>query len=391
LDTFVEHQFTEGFFMSNRLIAVFTSFETLTDPRLERTRVHDLFELVVVALCATIAGADTWADIERFGKQRLAWLRTFLTLEGGIPSHDTFGRVFSRLNPAELVRCSQQWFEDIGLEIGEHIAIDGKTLRGSFDKAAGKNPLHLVSAWAGEARLTLGQIAVDSKSNEITAIPLLLELLDLKDATVTIDAMGTQKEIAAKIIDGEGDFVLALKENHPTLHAAVAQEFTAALEADQPPAGMRRHVTTETSRGRQEHREYIALPAPKSLPGFADWAGLATIVMVLRMTVINGVEKGEISYYISSRPPKVKALAKLIRQHWSIESQLHWVLDVTFTEDASRIRKRHAPQTSAMLRRLAVSILSSDTSVKDNIRGKRYRACLSTEVLERILLGFAVK
>ena len=140
--------------MSNRLIAVFTSFETLTDPRLERTRVHDLFELVVVALCATIAGADTWADIERFGKQRLAWLRTFLTLEGGIPSHDTFGRVFSRLNPAELVRCSQQWFEDIGLEIGEHIAIDGKTLRGSFDKAAGKNPLHLVSAWAGEANIT---------------------------------------------------------------------------------------------------------------------------------------------------------------------------------------------------------------------------------------------
>lgn len=377
--------------MSQRLVAVFTPFENLTDPRIERTRIHDLFELVVVALCGTIAGADTWADIERFGNQRLPWLRTFLKLEEGIPSHDTFGRVFSLLDPAELMGYMQQWLEDIGRDIGAHIAIDGKTLRGSFDTAAGRSPLHLVTAWASEARLTLGQIAVDSKSNEITAIPRLLGLLELKGAVVTIDAMGTQKEIAAKIVAGGGDYVLALKENHPTLHEAVAQEFTAALEADQPPAAMRRHVTRETSRGRQEYREYLVLPAAKSLPGFADWKGLATIVMVLRMTEIDGVEKGQISYYLSSLPPKVKALAKLIRQHWSIESQLHWVLDVTFTEDASRIRKRHAPQTSALLRRMAVSILSSDTSIKDNIRGKRYRACLSTDVLQRILLSFAVK
>jgi predicted transposase YbfD/YdcC len=376
--------------MSQRLVAVFTPFENLTDPRVERTRVHNLFELVVIALCGTIAGADSWADIERFGNQRLSWLRTFLQLTEGIPSHDTFGRVFARLDPAELVNCIQQWLAEIGREIGQHIAIDGKTLRGSFDKAAGKNPLHLVSAWASEARLTLGQIAVDSKSNEITAIPLLLELLDLKGAAVTIDAMGCQKEIAAKIVDGEGDYLLALKDNHPTLHEAVCQEFTAALDADTPPAEMRRHVTVETNRGRKERREYQALPAPKSLPGFADWAGLATLVMVVRITEIGGVEKGQVSYYLSSLPTKVKKLAKLIRQHWSIESQLHWVLDVTFTEDASRIRQRHAPQTSAMLRRLAVSILSSDTSIKDNIRGKRYRACLSTDVLERLLLNFAM-
>ena len=377
--------------MSQRLVAVFTPFEDLTDPRIERTRIHDLFELVVVALCGTIAGADSWTDIERFGNDRLPWLRTFLKLEEGVPSHDTFGRVFSLLDPAELVGCIQQWLHDIGREIGQQIAIDGKTLRGSFDKAAGRNPLHLVSAWATEARLTLGQIAVDSKSNEITAIPLLLELLDLKGATVTIDAMGCQKEIAAKIVAGGGDYVLALKDNHPTLHEAVAEEFTAVLEADVPSPGVRRHVTVETNRGRQERREYLALPAPKSLPGFAGWAGLATLVMVCRITQIDGVEQGEISYYLSSLPPKVKALAQAIRQHWSIESQLHWVLDVTFTEDASRIRKRHAPQTSAMLRRLAVSILSSDTSLKDSIRGKRYRACLSTDVLERILLSFIAK
>jgi predicted transposase YbfD/YdcC len=374
--------------MSNRLVAVFTPFEDLTDPRIERTRVHDLFELIVVALCGTIAGADTWADIERFGNDRLNWLRTFLRLDGGIPSHDTFGRVFAMLDPAELVACIKQWLDEVGREIGKHIAIDGKTLRGSFDKAAGRNPLHLVSAWASEARLTLGQIAVDSKSNEITAIPLLLELLDLKGATVTIDAMGCQKEIAARIIAGEGDYLLALKGNHEKLYDAVAEEFTTALEADTPPRNMRRHVTVETNRGRQERREYMVLPVPKSLPGRADWASLVTLIMVLRITQVAGREQYDVSYFLSSLPPKVKTLAKAIRQHWSIESQLHWVLDVTFSEDASRIRKQHGPQTSAMLRRLAVSILSADTSIKDSIRGKRYRACLSSDTLERILLSF---
>jgi predicted transposase YbfD/YdcC len=374
--------------MSQRLIEVFTTFENLTDPRIERTRRHELFDLLVVALCGTIAGSSSWIDIERFGNERLTWLRTFLLLANGVPSHDTFGRVFSLLDPAKLVACIQQWLDDVGRQIGKHIAIDGKTLRGSFDTAAGKNPLHLVSAWACEARLTLGQVATEAKSNEITAIPLLLELLNLKGATVTIDAMGCQKEIAAKIIERKGDYLLALKDNHPKLNEAVGEAFTAALEADVLPRELRRHVTVETSRGRQERREYFALPAPRTLPGFADWAKLATIVMVVRITTVNGRETGEASYFVSSLPPKVKTLAQRIRQHWSIESQLHWVLDVNFTEDASRIRKRHAPQTSAVLRRLAVSILSADTAIKDNLRGKRYRACLSTDVLERILLSF---
>jgi predicted transposase YbfD/YdcC len=376
--------------MSSRLVAVFTPFEYLTDPRIERTRVHDLFELVAVALCGTLAGADTWADIERFGNDRLTWLRTFLSLEGGIASHDTFGRVFAMLDPAELMACVQQWLDDLGREIGKHIAIDGKTLRGSGDKAAARNPLHLVSAWASEARLTLGQVAVDSKSNEITAIPLLLELLNLKGAIVTIDAMGCQKEIAHKIVSSGGDYVLALKGNHETLHQAVDEAFTAALEANTRPKGMARRVTNETNRGRRERREYTVLPVPASLPGAAEWKGLATLVMVLRVTQVGGQEKGEVSYFLSSLPAKVRSLAKVIRQHWSIESQLHWVLDVTFSEDASRIRNGHAPQTSAMLRRLAVSILSADTSIKDTIRGKRYRACLNSNTLEQILLSFAV-
>jgi predicted transposase YbfD/YdcC len=377
--------------MSGNLIDVFATFESLADPRLERTRRHDLFELVVVALCATVAGSDGWADIERFGLERLDWLRTFLRLESGIPSHDTFGRVFSRLDPAGLAACISQWLDDIGQELGKHIAIDGKTLRGSFDKAAGKNPLHLVSAWACDARLTLGQVATDVKSNEITAIPLLLELLNFNGTTVTIDAMGCQKEIASKIVEGEGDYLLALKDNHPKLCQAVADQFFAALDADTRPRGLRQHKTVEKNRGRQERREYFALPALPTLPGFDEWSNLTTIVMVVRITNINGKETGQASYFLSSLPTKVKQLAKLIRQHWSIENQLHWVLDVTFTEDASRIRKDQAPQTIAMLRRLAVSILSQDTSVKDNVRGKRYRASLSTDVLESILASFAGK
>jgi len=273
--------------MSQRLVAVFSTFEDLADPRIERTRRHELFDLVVVALCGTIAGADSWIDIERFGNERLAWLRTFLRLENGIPSHDTFGRVFSLLDPAKLVACLGQWLEDIGREVGQHIAIDGKTLRGSFDKAASKSPLHVVSAWACEARLTLGQVATDVKSNEITAIPLLLDLLDLKGATVTIDAMGCQKEIAQKIIQHAGDYLLALKDNHPTLCEAVAEEFTTTLEADVPLGALRRQISVENNRGRQERREYYALPAPRTLPGFADWVNLATIVMVVRMTMID--------------------------------------------------------------------------------------------------------
>ena len=253
--------------MSQRLIAVFTPFEDFTDPRIERTRRHELVRPVVVALCGTIAGADSWADIERFGNERLDWLRTFLATG---KRHSLARHVRPRVRAARSGRngglhSASGWTRSAG-EIGQHIAIDGKTLRGSFDTAAGRNPLHLVSAWASEARLTLGQVAVDSKSNEITAIPLLLELLDLKGATVTIDAMGCQKEIARKIVDRGGEYVLALKDNHPTLHQAVGEEFTAALEADVPPPGMRRHVTVETNRGRRNAANATCCRHPRRCP-----------------------------------------------------------------------------------------------------------------------------
>ncbi len=365
-------------------------FENLTDPRLERTKRHSLLDIMILAVCATLGNADGWADIERFGKAKLDFFRTFLELPNGIPSHDTFGRVFALLDPAPLMACIQQWLDALGAAVaGEVVAIDGKTLRGSFDTATGKNPLHLVSAWACEARLTLGQVAVDAKSNEITAIPLLLELLDLKDSIVTIDAMGCQKEIAAAIRAREADYVLAVKDNQPSLHDAVDEAFMAQADDDFNAPTLKRLTTVERGHGRNERREYFITEAPAALVRGGEWAGLRSIGMVRRTRVVNGVEAEEIVYYISSLPPKVKRFAKAVRGHWGIENRLHWSLDVTFAEDASRARKDHSPLNLGMLRRLALSILRKDTSVKDNLRGKRLRAGWDDEVLLKILTGFS--
>src|SRR3984893_13556520 len=261
-------------------------FENLTDPRLERTKRHSLLDLLILAVCATLGNADGWADIERFGRAKLDFFRTFLELPHGIPSHDTFGRVFARLDPAALMACIQQWLDALGTAVaGEVIAIDGKTLRGSFDTAAGKNPLHLVSAWACEARLTLGQVAVDAKSNEITAIPLLVELLDLKGRIVTIDAIGCQKEIAAAIRAREADYVLTLKDNQPPPHQAVHEAFLAPHAADFTAPTLRRLKTVERGHGREETREYFIAAAPPELTCTGDWQDLRSIGLVMRTRV----------------------------------------------------------------------------------------------------------
>jgi predicted transposase YbfD/YdcC len=376
--------------MSRPDLAIRKHFRKLKDPRVQGRTKHLLVDIITITICGVIGGCNDWQQLETFARARREWFQKFLRLPDGIPAHDTYERLLDRVDPAAFQACFRNWMQALHQALGLcQIAIDGKTLRGSHDGDTRPNALHLVSAWATEARLFLGQIAVEQKSNEITAIPQLLELLDIEGATVTIDAMGCQKEIAAQIVAGGGDYVLALKGNHEHLHAAVAAEFTAAAEADFQVPGLRRHVTVETNRGRRERREYVVMPAPRRLPGIGDWAKLMTIGMVLRTTQTAGKETGEVSYFLSSQAAKVKAFAKVVRGHWSIESQLHWVLDVTFAEDESRIRRQNAPQTSAVLRRLAVSILSQDTTVRDNLRGKRYRACLSTAVLERILLGFA--
>jgi predicted transposase YbfD/YdcC len=364
-------------------------FVDLTDPRVARARRHNLLDILVLAVCATLGNANGWADVERFATAKLDFFQTFLDLPHGIPSHDTFGRVFARLDPVALLDCLRRWLDALGAAVaGEVVAIDGKTLRGSFDAAAGQSPLHLVSAWACEARLTLGQVAVDQKSNEITAVPLLLELLDLKGCVVTLDAMGCQTEIASAIRGRGADYVLAVKDNQPGLHEVIHAAFVAHAENGFADASVTRLTTVERGHGRQERREYLVAAAPRALTG-GRWRDVASIGMVTRTRVVGGVASEELSYYVSSLPPKVKAFARAARGHWGIENRLHWTLDVTFAEDASRVRKDHGPLNLSMLRRLAVSILQRDRSVKDNLRGKRLRAGWDDEVLLKILTGFS--
>ena len=376
---------------TRKTLELFTPFfVTLTDPRLHRRRRHELLDILILAVCATLGGADGWADIERFAKAKLAFFRGFLALPNGIPSHDTFGRVFARLDPAALLACIQQWLAALGRVVaGEVVAIDGKTLRGSFDTAAEQNALHLVSAWATQARLVLGQVAVDQKSNEITAIPLLLELLDVRGCIVTIDAMGCQKEIAAALRAQEADYVLTLKDNQPTLHQAVHEAFIAHADADFTDPTLRRHKTVERSHGRKETREYFIAAAPAELTQSGEWKDLRSIGLVMRTRIVGDEISEEVVYYLSSLPPKVKTFAKAVRGHWGIENRLHWSLDVTFAEDHSRVRKDHGPANLGLLRRLALSILQRDTSCKDSLRGKRLSAGWNEDRLLRILTAFS--
>jgi predicted transposase YbfD/YdcC len=367
-------------------------FVNLTDPRIDRSKRHALLDILILAVCGTLGGADGWADIERFGRAKLDFFRRFLDLPHGIPSHDTFGRVFARLDPSALLACIHQWLAALGTAAaGEVVAIDGKTLRRSFDTAAGQGPLHLVSAWATQARLVLGQVAVAAKSNEITAIPLLLELLDLRGCIVTIDAMGCQTEIAAAVRAREADYVLAVKDNQPTLHRAVREAFLAHAEADFADPSLRRVKTVERGHGRTETREYFCAKAPAGLGRGGRWKDLASIGLVVRTRVANGGATEEVAYYVSSLPPKVKTFAQAVRGHWGIENRLHWSLDVTFAEDDSRVRKDHGPANLGLLRRLALSILQRDTSSKESLRGKRLIAGWDEERLLKLLTRFSGK
>ena len=374
----------------NPLVQFAKHFANLTDPRMARTRRHVLQDILVVALCGMIANANTWVDIERFGKAKLFFLRRFLELPNGIPSHDTFGRVFAKLEPAALLVCLQSWSADLRATLGgAHVAMDGKTLRGSHDGDTRPKALHLVSAWASEARLFLGQLAVSEKSNEITALPLLIELLDLEGDIVTIDAMGCQKEIAKAIVDKKADYVLAVKDNQPTLHKALQESFIGFADADYTEPSLRRWRTVDEDHGRRETRDYFIVAVPKDLPGVEDWAELQSIGMVLRTREEGDHISEEFAYYIGSIPPQVKRFARVVRGHWGIETRLHWSLDVTFAEDQSRVRKDRGPENLAMLRRLVVSVLQQDTSCKASLRGKRLIAGWDEEALLKILTAFS--
>ncbi|MBC8132010.1 MAG: ISAs1 family transposase [Deltaproteobacteria bacterium] len=366
-------------------------FANLTDPRVNRGTNHDLHEMIFMALTATICGANSWADVERFVNAKCDWFARFLALEQGVPSHDTFGRVFARLDTGEFLTAMHGWVDEFcGSLRGQGVAIDGKAHRGSFDTAAGQPALHTITAFATETRLCLRQMAVDDKSNEIPAVPVLLQLLELEGATVTLDAMHCQVETAQAILSRKADYLLSVKDNQPTLHQHLQDRFEACAEAGFKGKGLTRLVTKARSHGRDERRQYYVLEATSAdKQVLKRWPGLQSLIMVFRQRTEADQESLEVAYYISSHAPKVRALAAHIRSHWGIENSLHHVLDVTFTEDASRIRRGHAPEISASLRRMALNILQRDTTVKDNIRGKRLRAGWDEDVLEQIWTAFS--
>lgn len=364
---------------------VYQHFENITDPRVNRGKNHELLEMVFIALTATICGAQGWADVERFAKSKLAWFRQFIPLAQGVPSHDTFGRVFAVLATGEFLTAMHAWVDAFAGSLrGRGIAIDGKTLRGSFDTAAGRSALHTITAFACDMRLCLRQMSVDEKSNEIPAVPTLLKLLELSGATVTLDAMHCQVETARAIVAAEADYILIVKANQTALYEYLVDQFLEYGEQDYQVPGLRKHVTVEKSHGRQERREYYFIAAPPGSATLARWPGLRSIGMIYRRREMGEQTQEETMFVISSHLPKVKMLAQHIRGHWGIENRQHWVLDVTFAEDASRIRKGASPEIAAAFRRLALNILQRDTSLKENIRGKRLRAGWDEKVLNAI-------
>jgi predicted transposase YbfD/YdcC len=362
-------------------------FVTLTDPRTRKVT-YPLLNVVVIAICAVISGADDFVAIADFGRKKRQWLSTFLDLRSGIPSHDRFNAILAAIKPAEFEKCLLSWIMTLqDITDGQVVAIDGKTLRRSFDAASGKSAIHMVSAWATVNQISLGQIVVDEKSNEITAIPKLLEMLEISGCLVTIDAMGCQTEIARKIVEAKADYVLNAKGNQPTLQQGIAQHFTDHLEDDFARTKVRRYQTVEKGHGREEERYYLICPVPENLPDRGRWFHLLAIGMVVSTTLRNGKESSEIRYYILSKYLSARRFAQAVRGHWGIENRLHWQLDVTFQEDQCRIRKGHADTNFSILRRTALSMLKNETSHKVGIKNKRLTAGWDEEYLLKVLVG----
>ncbi len=363
--------------------------KTIPDHRRQcRNLKHRMEDILLLGFCGTLAGCDDFVEIADWATDNLGFFRTFLELPNGIPSHDTFNRTFAMVKPSTLQAVVLPWLlERRGLP-GEWVHLDGKTMRHTRRNSRDLGALHVVSAWAGQTGLTLGQVAVEAKSNEITAMPQLLELLDLRHKIVTTDAMGCQKEIAQIIVDQQGDYLLAAKDNQPTLHAEMQAAFATAQT--QPATRSRVDTTEESGHGRHEHRTVQVLPAANylSAPLLVAWPGLLTLVMVVRVVTcqLTGVTTTETGYYISSLRPNARRIGQAIRGHWSIENGLHWVLDVVFREDARRLYDRTAAENTAFLNRLALSLLRGDTS-KGSLKVKRKRAGRNIRYLAQ-LLGF---
>jgi predicted transposase YbfD/YdcC len=368
-------------------LGVFAFFDEVPEPRVERTRLHPLPNILIIALLTMICVGEGWEDMEEFGLAKREWLGTFLDLRHGTPSADTFRRVLSAVDPEAFNTCFTTWVQALSSGTsGKLIAIDGKTIRHSFDRATGTKALHVVSAWIAENRLTLGQLATDDKSNEITAIPRLLELLDIRGATISVDAMGCQRAIAEKVIDLGGDYVMGLKGNQGTAYKEVAAFFQAARESDFRDAEYTFHETVDGSEhGRLEVRRAWA---SQDLEWFADlpkWKGLSSIILIESQRTIGTETSVECRYYWSSHDVDAEQFAAMIRAHWGIENQVHWCLDVAFREDESRIRTDHGPENLALLRKVALNLAKSERTHKRGIQAKRKLACWNDAYLLKLL------
>jgi len=365
-------------------LAIVKFFRKLKDPRVKRRKKHLLLDIIAIAICAVIAGCDDWQQIETFGDNRLEWLKQFLPVANGIPSHDTFERVFDRLDPGAFQACFRDWMNALCDALGlKHIAIDGKTLCGS--RSGKLKALHLVSAWAVNNQLSLGQVATSEKSNEITAIPQLLELLSLKGALVTIDAMGCQKDIAAKIVAGGGDYVLTVKDNQPSLLSDIQDSFIQAHDTDFAGLDYDEYETTDRGHGRIEKRSYTIIKNP-TLQQKDLWAELKVIGMCVSTRIVKDKESTEVRYFIGSRIASAKKYGATLRGHWSIENNLHWQLDVSFDEDNNRVTKRHGAENLSLLRKLALTLLKRHPD-KRSIACKRLAAAFNPSFLEEVLTG----
>ena len=360
--------------------------QAIEDPRMESKCEHTLVDIMMITLCAVICGAEDWNAIEAFGKARQTWLESFLELPNGIPSHDTFNRFFSILSPKVFQTFFLDWVRDVAKQVEEVVAIDGKTLRRSYDRKQNKKAIHRVSAWSSANQVVLGQVKTDEKSNEITAIPELLKVLNLKGCIVTLDAMGCQKKIAKQIIEAEGDYVLALKGNQSALSEQVETIFKRADQVGYEGYEVEYVEHTETHGNRTETRRHWTLPIQDTDLDESEWAGLSMIAMVERERTLSGASpRIEHRYYIGSIRRDAARLAHAVRSHWGIENQVHWQLDVSFGEDQSRMRKGHSAENFSVVRHIALNILRQDQTTRLGLKNRRLKAGWDERYLANIL------
>lgn len=367
-------------------ITLLDHFTNLTDPRIDRTKDHKLIDIIAITICGMISGADNWVAMEQYGNAKKEWLKQFLELPNGIPSHDTISRVFARIDPKEFEQCFRDWVQSISELIpGEIISIDGKTVKHSGSKEKDKKAIHIVNAWASEQRLVLGQIKVKNKSNEITAIPELIQVLELSGCLVTIDAMGTQTKIAQLIQDRGADYCLALKGNHHYLHERVVHLFDQAEGIDWSEVEYDFHRTINKGHGRTEIRRHWTMPVTELFFDEEKWAGLESVGLIESVRKIDGEITTSKRYYLNSFTSDAQLLAHAVRSHWGVENNLHWVLDVAFKEDDCPVHSDHAPENLSQLRKMSLNLLSQEKSVKIGVANKRLKAAWDNKYLAKVL------